>query len=89
MNLLPDPLCGLPLGGALTTVMSGIVTQSGAAVAEFAAGLPSHFADPGSMVARFSRRNPGGIFNLPVPRNRSTSIHSAHQGELKWIVEIY
>jgi hypothetical protein len=29
MSFLPDPLCGLPLGGALTAVMSGIVTQSG------------------------------------------------------------
>ena len=60
--------------------MSGSVAQSGAAAAEIAAGLPSRFAAPGGMVAGFSRRNLGGIFRLPVPRNRSTSVHSAHRG---------
>src|SRR6185369_17279229 len=44
--------------------MSPIVTQSGASMAEIAAGLPSHFADPGRRGCRIFAPQPRGNFQL-------------------------
>src|SRR4029079_10664887 len=38
---------------------------------------------PAAAVAGLPRCNDNHVFSLPLLRNRSTSIHSAHQGELK------
>jgi hypothetical protein len=60
MSILPaEPVMLPPLIGGLDSFMTGIVAQSGAAMAEIAAGLPSAFGGPSSLSPICSRINAG------------------------------
>ena len=63
MSFLRSAVC-LPLGGGFDGCYSGIVAQSGASMAEIAAGLPSHFADPGRRGCQIFAPQPRWNFQL-------------------------